>query len=714
VKLLLTLAFNGATTHDQKEVSMNSISRSHMKNGFLSAFLFAGALVFGTSAAPVLGQITVDNKADGIYGQYYPEIISQYQTGAGDKLKMVSLVTTLDTGAECILLQEGPFNKIKNGDPTTATVQIGSFAAFTDAFKKANPKVNDSQEIAKADYNAAGLTEAKQNKLAESKQMDAVGMAFLTVPGANGKTFVTDRSKSAPPEVTGYGTAYNVALFKAGDEKIPGSTVNVPASLTAFGNCPPGSDTAGVPLVKGVVEQSGKTFATQKGILVDSGSRRTVITPDFAQKITGAKEKPKVGDEITLDALTLGEGKDAAVAKNVKVVVNSRNADKREMCVGENVLQNFVTVWKLADAKPAIGFSLTKGGGGAPELSSSGLLGAPAGPYRDRQFITPGTPSVLGRNEEQTSFEDVVSSGLDQPTYVVIGPAGHVLVGDKGQNSVLEFVQDGSLVRTISDADLQDPEGLAIDSRGALYVSSAANDRVLIFNSSGNKIGEITNALLRQPKGLAFGSNGDLFVASFGTNAILQFDPATGDLLNSFADAGLAGPEGLAFTDDGFLFVAGSLSNNIMLIDILASQPSLVPFSTAAQLNGPVGLFAYSDSEKEPSDRGPSTHYGLQKLLVANHLDQQVLSIGGEGDLLETVATSGQPVGVTADFQLVLCDVNHNGKIDSADIALIQAALGQQVAPGDPRDPDADGIITSNDVQICQSFCGPSAVCPAP
>ena len=708
--------------YDHEEVIMNSPNPSSMKKAWPPVSLLAITLMLGTLAAPVAGQITTDNKTDAKSGDKYPEIIAQYQTGADATLKSLSLITTLDTGTECVALTNGPFNKIKNGDITQAKVQIASFAAFTPAFLKEfkDKPVKDSQELKKADYDATKLSKAKQNKISNDTDFDAVGMAFLTMPAGSGKTFVLDPQAISPPKATtksgiAYPFVYNLAVFEAGDNGIPKSTVNIPATLTKFQDCDtPGADAEGRPLVKGTAEKAGRTVAVVKGILVDTGAQDTVITPDFAQKVTGAAAAPADGTVITLDALMLGQGKDSVVAQNVKVSVSKSNADKRELRVGQNILQKFVTVWKLADATPTIGFTVSKPKApapGSPGAPSGGPQGAPASPYLDREFITPGTASVQGRNERQTSFENVVSSGLAEPAYLAIATNGHVLVSDDGQDSVLEFGQDGTLIRIISDPDLQNPQGIAMDSNGALYVSSAANDRVLLFDSNGTKIGEISNNQLQQPKGLALGPDGELFVSSFGTNSILEFDPATGDLLNSFADADLAGPEGLAFTDDGFLFVAGSASNNIMLLDARSPQPTLIAFPTTAPLNGPTGLFAYSGTDKEKSERGPSSDYGLQKLLVANHLGQQILTIGGAGDLLDSVSTPGQPVGVAADFQLVLCDANHDGKIDSADIALIEAALGQQVGPGDPRDPDGDGMITSNDVLICQSFCDSGSAC---
>src|SRR6202012_3564188 len=108
-------------------------------------------------------------------------------------------------------------------------------------------------------------------------------------------------------------------------------------TLTKFQDCDtPGGDAEGRPLVKGAADKDGRSVAVVKGILIDTGAQETAITPDFAQKVTGAKEAPKDGTEIKLDALTLGEGKTAVIAENVTVTVSSMNKDKRELRVGQN------------------------------------------------------------------------------------------------------------------------------------------------------------------------------------------------------------------------------------------------------------------------------------------------------------------------------------------------------------------------------------------
>lgn len=51
------------------------------------------------------------------------------------------------------------------------------------------------------------------------------------------------------------------------------------------------------------------------------------------------------------------------------------------------------------------------------------------------------------------------------------------------------------------------------------------------------------------------------------------------------------------------------------------------------------------------------------------------------------------------------CDVDADGDIDSVDIGLIRAAIGQTPTAGDPRDANGDGLITINDARTCSQRC---------
>ncbi len=51
------------------------------------------------------------------------------------------------------------------------------------------------------------------------------------------------------------------------------------------------------------------------------------------------------------------------------------------------------------------------------------------------------------------------------------------------------------------------------------------------------------------------------------------------------------------------------------------------------------------------------------------------------------------------------CDIDADGDVDSADLSLIRAAVGQVPGAGDPRDATLDGKITINDVRACTLQC---------
>jgi hypothetical protein len=51
------------------------------------------------------------------------------------------------------------------------------------------------------------------------------------------------------------------------------------------------------------------------------------------------------------------------------------------------------------------------------------------------------------------------------------------------------------------------------------------------------------------------------------------------------------------------------------------------------------------------------------------------------------------------------CDIGRRGVIDITDIDIIVSSLNTPAAPGDPRDADGDGKITTNDARACVAKC---------
>jgi hypothetical protein len=57
-------------------------------------------------------------------------------------------------------------------------------------------------------------------------------------------------------------------------------------------------------------------------------------------------------------------------------------------------------------------------------------------------------------------------------------------------------------------------------------------------------------------------------------------------------------------------------------------------------------------------------------------------------------------------------DINGDGSVDTRDIQLIMAALGQKAGPYDPRDLDGDGWITVLDARRVTQLCSKSQCAP--
>lgn len=60
---------------------------------------------------------------------------------------------------------------------------------------------------------------------------------------------------------------------------------------------------------------------------------------------------------------------------------------------------------------------------------------------------------------------------------------------------------------------------------------------------------------------------------------------------------------------------------------------------------------------------------------------------------------------LTVQSTILTCDVDGDADVDSTDVNAIRAAIGQTPTPGDPRDANADGLITMNDARACVLQC---------
>jgi hypothetical protein len=88
---------------------------------------------------------------------------------------------------------------------------------------------------------------------------------------------------------------------------------------------------------------------------------------------------------------------------------------------------------------------------------------------------------------------------FDQPTDVVVSPAGDVFVTDSHRNGrnnrVVRFTKDGAFVnewgrKGSGRGEFSEPHAIAMDSRGRLFVGDRENNRIQIFDQNGTFLDE--------------------------------------------------------------------------------------------------------------------------------------------------------------------------------------------------------------------------------
>jgi len=109
---------------------------------------------------------------------------------------------------------------------------------------------------------------------------------------------------------------------------------------------------------------------------------------------------------------------------------------------------------------------------------------------------------------------------FDQPTDVVVSPAGDIFVTDSHRNGrnnrILRFTADGKFVKEwgkkgSGPGELSEPHTIAMDSRGRLLVGDRENNRIQIFEQDGRYVTEWRQ--FGRPSGIAIGKDDTIYVA---------------------------------------------------------------------------------------------------------------------------------------------------------------------------------------------------------
>ena len=115
---------------------------------------------------------------------------------------------------------------------------------------------------------------------------------------------------------------------------------------------------------------------------------------------------------------------------------------------------------------------------------------------------------------------------FNQPSDVAIAPNGDIFVADgHGGNTnarIVKFSKDGTFIKTwgkkgTAPGEFDTPHALAFDSRGRLFVGDRGNNRIQIFDQDGKLLEQWTQ--FSRPSGLFIDKNDVLYVADSESNA---------------------------------------------------------------------------------------------------------------------------------------------------------------------------------------------------
>lgn len=203
--------------------------------------------------------------------------------------------------------------------------------------------------------------------------------------------------------------------------------------------------------------------------------------------------------------------------------------------------------------------------------------------------------------------------------------------------------------------------------------------------------------------GVMVDGNNDVWVMNLGTNRTTKYRGTDGSLVGFLP----TGAYPYVYTDGSGLTTKNTTVNKLGTWTVVydsggnGTEWGKINWTDSVPTGASVEVLARASDNQAALDLQPYQPVLKNTSFTASGRYVQVRT------RLQMNAANETPVlyDLTINSKLLVCDVDGDGDVDSGDIALIQAGIGQTPAAGDPRDANGDGKITVNDARTCALKC---------
>jgi hypothetical protein len=244
--------------------------------------------------------------------------------------------------------------------------------------------------------------------------------------------------------------------------------------------------------------------------------------------------------------------------------------------------------------------------------------------------------------------------------------------------------------------------GIGVDGNNKIVTGPFGSGGVTKYNQDGSIVWTAATQLASETRGVIPDQDGDIWQISRTGNRLMKYRGSDGAPLGTFP----IGNHPYTYSD----------VNGIANLNVTNPTGTWTVIFDASAAGTQWGKINWNDlvpagSSVQVRARASDTQAGLPFQAYQVVAKNVQFAASGRFIQIETRLNSApnnvSPVlyDLTVNSLLIACDVDGDGDIDAIDLNLIRQGIGQTPTAGDPRDANADGKITINDVRACTLQC---------